>query len=201
MTDAIAPQPPQTWGELGPAMRELTEKQRLFVRHLLLQKPGYGAPTRAYRAAGYGNPERPENVRKDAYALTRHPNVIAAIVEEGKNYIRGAGYAQAVSALIHMVAHPEHRDHGRAVAAVLDRVDPVISKQSIDVVHRHEDPDRAALEELKALRKLGTLREKLLEIYGENGLDRIELLEAAEIAQRAAAVKIIDGKVIEHANG
>jgi hypothetical protein len=47
MTEAIAPRPPETWGEFGPAMRELTEKQRLFVRHLLLQKPGYGAPTRA----------------------------------------------------------------------------------------------------------------------------------------------------------
>jgi hypothetical protein len=195
MTEAIA-QPEEAWGELGPAMRELTEKQRLFVRHLLTSKPGYGALSRAYRAAGYGNPKRPENGRKDAHALSRNPKIVAAIVEEGKNYVRGAGYAQAVTALLHMVSDPEHREHGRAVAMVLDRVDPVVSKQLIDVTHRHEDPDRASLEELKALRKLGTSREKLLEIYGENGLDRIELLEAGEIAQRAAAAKIID--VIEH---
>ena len=96
-----------------------------------------------------------------------------------------------------MVRDPEHRDHARAVAMVLDRVDPVISKQSIDVTHRHEDPDRMALEELKALRKLGTTRDKLLELYGPNGLDRLEMLEAAEIAQRAAAAKVIDGKLIE----
>lgn len=83
----------------------------------------------------------------------------------------------------------------------MDRIDPLVSKQQIDVTHRHEDPDRASLEELKALRKLGTSREKLLELYGENGVDRLEMLEAAEIAQRAAAAQIIDGKVTEHTNG
>ena len=66
------------------------------------------------------------------------------------------------------------------------------------MTHRTEDPDRAALEELKALRKLGTPREKLLELYGPNGLDRLEILEVAETAQRAAQAKVIEGKVIEH---
>ena len=42
------------------------------------------------------------------------------------------------------------------------------------MVHRHESPDQRALEELKALRQLGTPRQKLLELFGPNGLDRIE---------------------------
>jgi hypothetical protein len=69
------------------------------------------------------------------------------------------------------------------------RVDPVISKTSIDITHRTVDPDREALEELKALRQLGTSREKLVEPYGANGLDRLEALEAVEKAQRSAAAK------------
>jgi hypothetical protein len=40
---------PETWGELGPAMKALNERQREFVRYLVTEKPGYGALTRAYR--------------------------------------------------------------------------------------------------------------------------------------------------------
>jgi len=39
------------------------------------------------------------------------------------------------------------------------------------------------------LRKLAPSRDKLLELYGAKGLDRLEMLEAAEIAQRAAAAE------------
>ena len=72
------------------------------------------------------------------------------------------------------------------------RGDPVISKHLVDVTHRTIDPDREALEELRALRELGTPREKLVELYGPNGLDRIEALEAVENAQRAAAAEVIN---------
>ncbi len=84
---------------------------------------------------------------------------------------------------------------------VLARVDPLVSKQQIDVTHRTIDPDREALEELKAARKLGATREKLLELYGPNGLERIEAMEAMENAQRATAAKIIDGTIEDEANG
>jgi len=81
--------------------------------------------------------------------------------------------------------------------ALLDRTDPIVTRHDMQVVHRIVDPDQEALEELKALRKLGTPREKLLEIYGPNGLDRIEALEAAELAQRAAKAKVIDAVAVE----
>jgi hypothetical protein len=35
-------------------------------------------------------------------------------------------------------------------------------------------------------------------LFGPNGLDRLEALEAMEIAQRTASAKMIEGKVIEH---
>jgi hypothetical protein len=189
--------PAETWGELGPAMRELNERQRLFVRHLLLEKPGMGAPVRAARAAGYNG----KWIRNVAHDLTRNLKVLAALSEEARKIIRGPGYAEAVGALMRLVRDPKHRDHARGIGMVLDRADPLISKHEAIVTHRHENPDQAALEELKALRKLGTTRDKLLELYGPNGLDRLEMLEAAEIAQRAAAAKVVNGKLIEVDNG
>jgi len=186
---------PEAWGELGPAMRELTELQRNFVRALLTET-GHGAITRAARKAGYGRNSKAATLSKHAHYLSRDQKVIAAISEEAKKVIR-VGHPEAAAALLSVVRNPEHRDHMRAVAAVLDRCDPVVTKHSVDVTHRHEDPDRAALEELKALKQLGTQREKLLELYGPNGLDRLEALEAVEDAHRAAAAKTIEGRAME----
>ena len=188
---------PENWGELGPAMRVLNERQRLFVRALLAEKPGYGSATRAYRKAGYGPTSKAATQSKEAHHLLRNDRIIAAIAEESKKVIRGIGHAEAVSALLNMVRSPEHRDHARAVDMIMRRVDPEVNKYSVDVTHHVADPDREALEELRALRKLGTPREKLLELYGSNGLDRIETLEAADTAQRAAQAKLIEGRVIE----
>jgi hypothetical protein len=47
------------------------------------------------------------------------------------------------------------------------------------------------------LRHLGTPREKLLTLFGHNGLDRIEALEAADISRRADSAKVVEGKVVE----
>jgi hypothetical protein len=187
---------PETWGELGPAMRALSLMQRDFVRHLVTGKPGYGALTAAARKAGYGKNSKATTLQKHAHDLSRNPRIIAAIAEEAKKVVRGVGHAEAVVAVMNMVRDPKHRDHARAVFGILDRVDAVVGKLSVDVMHRIEDPDRAALEELKALRALGTSREKLLELYGPNGLDRLEMLEAAEIAQRAAQAKVIEGRAL-----
>jgi phage terminase small subunit len=178
-------------------MRELNERQRAFVRFLVTEKPGYGALTRAYRKAGYGKNSKPATQAKEAHHMSRDERIIAAIAEESRKVIR-VGHPEAVAALFNVIRDPSHRDHMRAVSAIIDRCDPVVTKHLVDVTHRHEDPDRAALEELKALRQLGATREKLLELFGSNGLDRLEMLEAAEIAQRAASAKMIEGKVIEH---
>ncbi len=185
----------ETWGELGPAMQALSERHRTFVRTLVTGKPGYGSLTRAYRAAGYKS-GKPGTLSKEAHHLSRDHRIIEAVAEETKKVIR-LGHPEAVAALFNMIRDPLHRDHARAVAMVLDRCDPIVTKHSVDVIHRHEDPDRVALEELKALRQLGATREKLLELFGSNGLDRLEMLEAAENAQRAAAAKVIEGRAVE----
>jgi hypothetical protein len=48
---------------------------------------------------------------------------------------------------------------------------------------------------------LGTAREKLLELFGPNGLDRLEALEAVENAQRASAAKVIEHRAEESVDG
>jgi hypothetical protein len=191
-----------TWGELGPAMKALpNDRWRVFVRALVTDTKGYGAITRAARAAGFGKANtRPSSLSKQAHDLSRDDRVIAAIAEESRKVIR-VGHPEAVTALFSMVRDPAHRDHARAVAMVIDRCDPVVTKHSVDVVHRHEDPDRIALEELKALRQLGATRDKLLEFFGPNGLDRLEALEAVETAQRATSAKVIEHDARELADG
>ena len=67
-----------------------------------------------------------------------------------------------------------------------------MSRHLVDVTHRTIDPDQEALEEMRAARKLGATRDKLLELYGANGLDRLEALEAIDNARRADAAKIIE---------
>ena len=188
----------ETWGELGPAMKALpNDRWRMFVELYLLEKPGHGAQTRAARRAGFGYPStKPVNMARIASRLMSDDRIIAALSEEARKIVRSSA-PEAARALINLVRDPAHKDHGRAIAAVMDRVDPITSRHEIDVTHRTVDPDQEAIEELRALRKLGTSRERLLELYGANGLDRIEALEAADAVRKADAAKLIEGKVIE----
>ena len=70
---------PETWGELGPAMKVLNERQREFVRHLVTGKPGYGALTRAYKRVGYGKNSKAATLSKEAHHMSRDERVIAAV--------------------------------------------------------------------------------------------------------------------------
>jgi len=98
-----------------------------------------------------------------------------------------------------LVRNPEAKDHARGIALVLARTDPEIAQHDIHVTHKVVDPDTEALEELAALRQLGTPREKLLELFGGNGLARLERREVAELEHRTAKAKVIDGEIIEPA--
>lgn len=187
------------WGQLSPEMQALpNQKWREFCYHLVTQKPGHGALTRAARAAGFGKNSTPTNLAKLAWHMARDERVIAAVAVESKRVIR-LGHPEAVAAVLNLVRNPKHRDHMRAVDAVLSRADPIEShsRHNIEVLHRTIDPDREALEELRALRELGTPREKLLALFGRNGLDRIEALEAADTSRRADSAKVIEGKAVK----
>ena len=186
------------WGELGPAMRALPRNQwRAFVEYFLLEPPGHGAQTAAARRAGFGTPTTtPLNMARIASRLIRDDRIISALAEEARKIVRG-GAPEAAKALLNLVRDPTHRDHVRGIAMVMARTDPEIGHHELHVSHKIVDPDQEALEELRALRHLDTPRDKLLELFGSNGLDRIEGLEAADTASRASAAKVIDGEVID----
>jgi phage terminase small subunit len=185
------------WGALSDEMRALPNaKWRGFVEHFLLSEPGYGAATAAARSAGFGKPNSSAlTMAQIASRLLRDPRVVGALAAESKKLLR-AGAPEATKALMALIGNPEHRDHGRAIGLVLARVDPEVAKHDINVVHRIGNPDEEALEELNALRTLGTSREKLIELFGGNGLARLEKLEAADIVKRADAAKVIEGEAV-----
>jgi hypothetical protein len=188
------------WGELSAELRALPNDQwRKFALELVTGPPGHGRYARAARAAGFAKNSTPGNLAKLAWRMAHDIRVQAAVATEARNYLRGSN-PEAVGALLNMIRDPKHRGHERSVLAVIDRVDPVVGRQQIEVTHRLIDPDLVALEELRALRYLATPREKLLALFGHNGLDRIEALEAADISRRADSAKVIEGKVVEMEN-
>jgi hypothetical protein len=187
----------QDWGQLGPAMRSLPNDEWRAACHALVIGPGgHGKFARAAREAGFCKGSSPANLAKAAWRLFHDDRMIAAIAEESRKYLRG-GHPEAVAALLAMVRNEGHSGHSKAVLAILDRTDPIVSKQNIEVTHRILDPDQEALEELAALRQLGTSREKLLELFGGNGLARLERLEAVELSRRADNAKTIDLEATE----
>src|SRR5262245_16783557 len=184
------------WGQLGPAMRALpSDRWRAFVEYYLLEKPGYGAQTAAARRAGFGTSRTtPLNMARTASRLMRDDRIIAALAEEAKKIVRACA-PDAAKALLELIRDPTHKDHARSLAMVLARTDPEISIHDVKVSHTIVDPDEEALEELRAARQLGASRAKLLELFGPNGLDRLEAMET----RRADKAKVIDGEVLNDA--
>jgi hypothetical protein len=186
--------PTLDWGQLGPAMKNLPNDQwRAFAEHYVTQKPGHGALAAAARAAGFGKNSTPTILAKIAWRLSRDERMIAAIAELSRAIIR-VGAPQAANALINLVRDPSHKDHARALEMILARSDPVETRHKMEVVHKTVDPDEEALEELRAARALGATREKLIDLFGHNGLERIEALEAAQAVRRADRAKVIEGE-------
>jgi hypothetical protein len=123
--------------------------------------------------------------------MAHDEKVIAAIAEESKKILHVA-YPEGANALVNLIRDPEHREHGRAIALLMDRVFPAETRHNIEVVHKTIDPDIEAIEELRALRQLGTSRAKLIELFGVSGLPRIEALEAADAARRVDKAKVVN---------
>jgi hypothetical protein len=201
---ALAARRKETYGEMGPAMRALPNNRwRAYVEFYLLEtytnnkKNNLGAQAAAARQAGFGTPKTTPHVMAHiAWRLMRDERMIAAVAEEARKFVRSIA-PEAAKAVQNGVRNPDHKDHARFVAMALDRADPIETRQQIEVTHKIIDPDQEALEELKALRALNTSHDKMLEVFGVNGLDRLLALEAADQAQRAAAAKVIDGEVVE----
>lgn len=122
-------------GELGPAMAALNEKQRLFVRALFESPKKHGAAVYAARVAGYGtSTSSVRSMANIASRLSSDPKVQDAIQEESRKYVTTLG-PLAVRALKNLAGTPSHRDHGRALGMIIDRVLPTQSTHTVKVQH------------------------------------------------------------------
>lgn len=123
--------------EYGPAMRALAnDKQRAFVCALFDAPRKEGRILFAVRAAGYGT-ETSTNKTLSVIGsrLNTSDRIQAAIAEESQR--RGRALAPAaVQALEKLIYSPEHRDHARGIAMVLDRSDPLQTTHTVKVEHK-----------------------------------------------------------------
>ena len=130
-------------------MRALNARQRAFVLALFEENPTRGALVAAARRAGYGNPDGSSTAQAMATIASRladDEKVQAAIAEITKKRIRREGPA-AVMAINEIISNPLHKDRLKAVATILDRIDPVETKHNIEVTHKI-DHTKSALEHL-----------------------------------------------------
>jgi hypothetical protein len=118
---------------LGPAMAVLNERQKAFVRALFEAPRSHGSGVFAARAAGYGtSTSSRQSLASIAYALNCDPRIQAAISELSRQYLTVLG-PSAVRAMRKVLDKPNHRDFGRVLGIVMDRVSPVESTAIVKV--------------------------------------------------------------------
>ncbi|WP_407160165.1 hypothetical protein [Bradyrhizobium sp. STM 3557] len=138
----------------GPAMQALTEKQRRYVLELFNAPKAHGSGVHAARAAGYGTASSSrQSIAQLAYQLNQDPKVQAAIQEVSKAYLTVLG-PHAVRALKKVLDNPGHRDFGRALGIVMDRVSPVESKAVVKVEGEIKLSAEEAAETMKRIAEL-----------------------------------------------
>ncbi|HEY8336714.1 MAG TPA: hypothetical protein VIQ05_23220 [Tardiphaga sp.] len=102
---------------------------------MFVVKPGHGAAARAARAAGFGTEtSSTASIATISSRLMHNDAVIDAMREYGEQFLRGAG-PTALRALEKLILTPSHKGHERAVAAVVDRLYPVETVQTLNVRH------------------------------------------------------------------
>lgn len=117
----------------GPAMAALNERQKRFVHALFLAPRSHGSRTFAAKAAGYGTPTSSrKSLSQIGHQLSTDPKVQAAISEVSASYLTTLG-PPAVRALRKLLEDPRHKDHGRALGIIMDRVAPINSTHTLKV--------------------------------------------------------------------
>lgn len=163
-------------GEYGPAMKALTELQQKFVLHLLDHGGRYNE---AARAAGYSDASA-NSLRVQAHRLAHDPGVIAAIREQGEQYMN-AGVAIGVHVLLDIARDPTHKDRLKAADKLLMRAG-LGENTTRTVKHVHELSEDQLENRIRMLAK-------------RNGLDADKLLGKGETEK--AAEKIEDAVFTE----
>jgi hypothetical protein len=135
----------------GRAMAALNDRQRAFVAAIFEAPRKHGAAAFAVRAAGYGSPtSSTQSIASIGSRLCSDPKIQEAIQEESRKYITTLG-PMAVRALKNLLGTPAHKDHGRAVGLLMDRIAPTESTHLVKVEHDASPGLRATADVLKRI--------------------------------------------------
>lgn len=173
--------------EWGPKMAGLpNDRWRAFVLALYQVPLGRGSQVAAAKRAGFGKPDsKAETWAAIGYRLAHDERVLDAIHEEDQKRIRSSA-PRALRALSNLIEDPGHRDHGRAIGMVMDRIHPVATTHTVKVEH---EPSK----------QMGDLTERLLSIALTFGLDAQKVLATPQRALAPPAT--IDGECSEVKEG
>jgi phage terminase small subunit len=175
MNNAVAKIPDER-ESFGPCMLACRPDEREFVLHVIAGKSN----AEAAKLAGWGEAESSAaTLARIGHRLAHRERIIAAIGEEVKKLTRSRATLKAAQAIDEILDNSYHRDRARVALAVLERVDPTIQKHEVEVTHKI-DHEQEALDQLRSLRALNVAREKLIELYGAFGLERLEKKLAIE---------------------
>lgn len=120
-------------GQMGEAMAALNERQRAFVLALFDAPKSHGSGVFAAKVAGYGTPQSSQQTLASvACKLKADPRIQAAITEVTKQHFAVLGPA-AVRGLRKILDNPKHREFGRAIGLIMDRVAPSQSGLVVEV--------------------------------------------------------------------
>jgi phage terminase small subunit len=115
----------------GPAMAVLTDRQQRYVNALFEAPRTHGSGTYAARVAGYSASSR-KVLASIAYQLNGDPKVQAAIAEVSQQHLTTLGPI-AVRAAKKVLDQPSHRDFGRVLGLIIERVSPTNSTHTVKV--------------------------------------------------------------------
>jgi hypothetical protein len=174
------PLPEVDGAEWGPCMKALTsDRHRAFVIALYEIPRGHGAQVKAAKMAGFGTTaSSPQSWAAIASRLAHDEKILLAMREEDERRIR-ASAPRAIRALAHLIETPDHKDHGRALGMVLDRVHPVETTHTVKVAH--QIPVMVATEEVL---------DRIRRLAAKAGLDPLRLAPPVD----AEFVEITDEK-------
>lgn len=155
----------------GPAMEACRDDEQRFVELVVHEQKSF---SEAAKLAGWGTPESNSNTyARIGFRLSHRPRIQDAIAEEIKKLTRSKTVLKAAQAVDEILDHSYHKDRARVALAVLEKIDPTVQKSEV-AVNVKIDHEAEALNQLRSLLALGVAREKLIDLYGAFGLERLE---------------------------
>ena len=94
---------------------------------------GSGLMSFAAKRAGYGTATSDARSLKTIASRIIHDDAVQDAIREHSHRAMRAIPPEAIRALKKLIADPSHRDHMRAIAAVIDRTDPLQTLHTVKV--------------------------------------------------------------------